>query len=329
MSDTSWTDRLLVVDGHCDSLILRLTRDDPVDLSNVDPIYQVDLPRLRAGGVDCLFTMVGDSDLAQSSLLVDAAHEMCRLHPSDYCLCTTASQVRAARQRGQIALVLTIEGQKMLGENVGHLRNLYRLGVRVASITHGGGGRPELQYDASFFGYVDDVSRENLRRQSKGLTPFARESLAEMARLGIAVDLAHINDAAFWQVLEVAECPVCYTHGACYAVCPHSRALTDEMMVALAEKGGVMGIAFYRRFIDVERATLDRLCDHFVHALEVMGPDHVGIGSDFDGTTRTLWPIPADASGMNGVFEALSARGIDDDTLRKIAGENLLSLLPQ
>lgn len=328
MSDLPWTDRLLVADGHCDSLILRLTRDDPVDLAVADPIYQVDLPRLRAGGADCLFTMVGDSDLTQSGQLVDAAYEMCRRHPADFCLCTTASEVRAARERGLISLVLTIEGQMMFDEDLGHLRNLYRLGVRVASITHGGGGRPELQYDASYFGYIDRAARENLRRQSKGLTAFGRESLSEMGRLGIAADLAHINDAAFWEVIELAECPVCYTHGACYAVCPHSRALTDEMMVALAEKGGVMGIAFYRRFIDEEKATLDRLCDHFIHALEVIGPDHVGIGSDFDGTTRTMWPIPADVSGLNELFEALAKRGVDEDTLHKIAGENLLGLLP-
>lgn len=320
-------DSFLVLDAHNDSLILRLGRGDPLDLAAVDPVYQVDLPRLRQGGVDCLFCMVGDNDLEQSSILVDAAYEMCRAHPDDFSLCVTASEVRTARGMGKIAIVLTIEGQKMFNESLAHLGNWHRLGVRVASITHGGGRRPELQYDPSYFGYISPQERENLRRQSKGLTSFGREALAEMHGLKIPVDLAHINDVAFWEIMHMAECPVCYTHGSCYALCRHSRALTDEMMVALAEKRGVMGIAFYRGFIDRENPSLDRLCDHFLHALEVMGPDHVGIGSDFDGTSRLERPIPEDVSMLEELFQALTKRGVDEGTLGKIAGENFLRLL--
>ena len=224
----------------------------------------------------------------------------------------------------------------MFREDLRHLRNWHRLGVRLASITHGGGRRThedvrrdELQYDPSYFGYVDAEQRENLRRQTRGLTAFGREALAEMARLDIGVDLAHINDAAYWEVMEIAECPVCYTHGACYAVSPHSRALTDEMMRALAEKSGVMGIAFYKAFIDPEHPSLERLCDHFLHALEIMGPDGVAIGSDFDGTSALYRPIPEDVSQMETVLAALADRGVDDETLAKIAGENLLRLLPE
>ena len=298
VTDSRWVDGLLCVDAHCDSLILRWTRDDPLDLADVDPKYQIDLPRLRQGGMDCLFIMVGDNDLAQSGALIDGAYGMCAAHPQDFALCTTVSRVRAAREAGRIAVVLTIEGQKMFAEDLAHLRNWHRLGVRLASITHGGGRRPELQYDPSYFGYISPDERENLRRGSKGLTPFGREALQEMGHLGIAVDLAHINDVAFWEVLELAECPVCYTHGACYALSPHSRALTDEMMRALAEKGGVMGIAFYRQFIDPQHPTMDRLCDHYVHAVEVMGPEHVGIGSDFDGTPRQWRTIPQEVSAL-------------------------------
>ena len=329
MDAQKWIQEHLLLDAHCDSLILRLRRDDPLDLADANAIYQVDLPRLRAGGVDCLFTMVGDRDLAASSVLIDAAYEMCRAHPAEFALCASRAQVQAAFESGQIALVLTIEDQSMFGEDLAHLRNWHRLGVRVANITHGGGVRPELQYDPSFFGYITPREREDLRLQSKGLTPFGREALAEMGRLGIAVDLSHINDVAFWEVLERARCPVCYTHGGCYALSPHSRALTDEMMRALAEKGGVMGIAFYRAFIHPEEPSLERLCDHVVHALEVMGPDHVGIGSDFDGTPNTLRPIPEDVSQMGLLFDALAARGVDQETMIKIAGANFLRLLPE
>jgi membrane dipeptidase len=329
MAMTKGTDGLLVLDAHCDSLILRQVRGDPIDLAVADPVYEVDLPRLRAGGVGCLFCMVGDSDLRQSSLLIDAVHEMARSHPQDFRVCRTAGEVRAACADGRIALVLTIEGQKMFEESLAHLRNWHRLGVRLASLTHGGGRPPELQIDRSFFGYLTADERARLRRHSKGLTPFARDALAQMAALKMPLDLAHANDAAFWEVIETAECPLCYTHGSCYALCPHTRALTDEMMKALADRGGVMGIAFYRHFIDTEAPTLQRLCDHFLHAVEIMGPRHVGIGSDFDGTPGHLRPIPEDCSKMGELFDALTQRGVDAETLRGIAGENFLRLLAE
>ncbi len=320
-------DRPLILDAHCDSLILRQSRGDPMDLADADPIYQVDLPRLRAGGVDCLFLMVGDDDLLQSGLLIGAAHAMCAAHPADFRICRSADEVRAARTNGAIAVVLTIEGQKMFGERIEHLHNWHRLGVRIASLTHGGGGRPEPQVDRSFFGPITVQQRQTLRRQTRGLTDFARESLAEMARLRMPVDLAHVNDAAFWQVIESSDCPVCYTHGSCFALCGHSRGLTDEMMKALARRGGVMGIAFFREFIDARSPSLDRLCDHFLHALEVMGPEHVGIGSDFDGVSRHEATIPEDPSALGQLLEALDGRGVDERTIRLIAGENFLRLI--
>jgi len=327
MSTARRTKRFLVLDAHNDSLVLRQTRQDPIDFADANPVYQVDLPRLRKGGVDCLFCMVGDNNLHQSGILIDAAHEMCRKHAQDFRICRTAAEVRAAQADGTIAIVLTIEGQRMFDEHLEHLRNWHRLGVRVASLTHGSGRRPALQYEASHFGYVGAQERDNLRHQSKGLTPFAREALAEMARLRMPVDVAHVNDVAFWEVLDVAEGPVCYTHGGCYALCPHSRGLTDDMMKALAAKGGVMGLAFLRAFIHQTDPTLDRLCDHFLHALEVMGPEHVWIGSDFDGTSGLYRPIPEDAGQLGALFDALRKRGVGEPTLRLIAGENFLRLL--
>jgi membrane dipeptidase len=320
-------DKRFVLDAHNDSLILRQVRDDPMDLADVNPLYQVDLPRLRSGGMGCLFCMVGDNSLQQSGLLIDAARQMCRTHADDFQLCRTAAEVRRAHTEAKIAIVLTIEGQKMFDEHLEHLRNWHGLGVRVASLTHGGGGRPELQYDASHFGFIVPQERENLRRQSKGLTPFAREALAEMNKLRMAVDVAHLNDAAFWQVMESAECAVSYTHGSCYALSPHSRGLTDEMMRALAERDGVMGIAFYPPFIHPTDPSLEHLCDQFIHAVEVMGPEHVGIGSDFDGMGGTVRPIPEDVSHLGMLFEALAKRGLDEETLCLIAGESFLRLL--
>ena len=324
--------RIPLLDAHNDSIILREVRGDPMDFSAADRVYQVDLRRMKRGGVGGLFVMVGDRNLLQSLRIMGAMHRMCAARRKEFALCLTAEGLLAAMHSGRIGVVMSIESQTMFAERPENVRNWHRLGVRVASLTHGegklGDSSHALQVDNSFFGYLEPDARRILRRQSKGLTAFARESLNIMAELKIPCDLAHANDAAFWQVLECARGPVCYTHGACYALCKHSRNLSDEMMRALAARGGVMGICFYGNFIDEKRPTLDRLVDHFAHALEVMGPDHVGVGSDFDGIARTQVPIIQDAGRVPALWEAMERRGIPKSVVEKIAWKNFLRLLP-
>lgn len=321
----------LTLDAHNDSIILREVRTDPMDFADVDPAYHVDLPRMRRGGLGALFVMVGDSDAHQSLSLIDAVHRMCQEHPADFALCQNAAEVRRANRNGKIGLVMSIEGQSMFGERLANLRNWHRLGVRVASLTHGEGRRGPhscaLQIDASHFGYLDANARQVLFRASKGLTPFARESLREMARLGIVCDLAHANDRTFWETLEWTDGPVAYTHGNCYRLCPHTRNCTDEMLKALAARGGVIGICFYGAFVDEREPTLDKLADHFLHALEVMGEDHVGVGTDFDGIGLHQVPVIPDAAGLPRLWEKLDERGVPARVLRRIAADNFLRLL--
>ena len=323
-----------VLDAHNDALILREVRGDPLDFAGADPTYQVNLARMKKGGMAATFVMVGDSDLLQSLRLIDAVHQMCAAHPKDFALCLNAAEVRRAMRSGRIAIVMSIEGQAMFAERIENLRNWLRLGVRVASLTHGEGSRKRgstphaLQIDPSFFGYLTSDERRTLRRQTRGLTAFARESLDLLAEFGIPCDLAHVNDVAFWETLEYAKGPVCSTHGNCYALAPHSRNLTDEMMRALAERGGVIGLCPYDTFIDEKKATLDRYVDHFMHALEIMGPDHVGVGGDFDGTERQRLPVIQDASRLPLLGEALEQRGVSRTTLEKIAWKNFVRLLP-
>jgi len=320
------------LDAHNDSIILREVRDDPMDFADRDPAYHVDLPRMRKGGLGSLFVMVGDSDLYQSLRMIDAIYAMCDNHPDDFALCLDAAAVRRANRAGKIGLVMSIEGQGMFAEDLGNLRNWHRLGVRIASLTHGEGRRGPnartLQYDGSYFGHLDLATREICRKRSKGLTPFARESLKEMARLGIACDLAHANDKTFWETLEQTDGPVCYTHGNCYSLCRHTRNCTDEMLKALAERNGVIGICFYGSFVDEKDPTLDRLADHYLHALEVMGEDCVGVGTDFDGIGNHQVPVIPDAAGLPKLWEKLSERGVSQRVMKKIARENFLRMIP-
>ena len=221
----------------------------------------------------------------------------------------------------------------MFHENSAGLRLWHELGVRVASITHGEGNRGRvrsaaLQVDASRFGYLTPTERATLLRQTRGLTAFGRESLVEMARLNIACDLAHANERAFWEAVELAEGPLCYTHGNCYSLCPHSRNCTDDMLKALAGKGGVIGICFYGSFVSQTEPGLDLLVEHFLHALEIMGEDHVGVGTDFDGIGEHQTPVIPDAAALPRLWKALAARGVPMRVLKKISRDNFLRLLP-
>ncbi|NLE67966.1 MAG: hypothetical protein GX608_11130 [Lentisphaerae bacterium] len=324
--------RYPVLDAHNDSIILRQVRGDPMDFADVNPRYHVDLPRLRRGGISAIFVMVGEGHLQQSLQLIDAGHCMCAAHPKNFALCLTASDVRRANREDRIALIMSIEGQAMFSERLENLRNWQRLGVRVASLTHGGGNIGadntfELQVDRSYFTYMAADERALVRRQSKGLTSFGSEALDEMARLGLVCDLAHANDNAFWEAIGHGKVKVCVTHGNCHALCPHMRNLTDEMLKALAARNGVIGICFFRFFIDREKPTLDRLADHFIHALEIMGPDHVGIGTDFDGLPSNVLPMIEDAAGLGALWEKLESRGVRPGVLKKIGMDNFLRLL--
>ena len=323
---------LWTLDGHSDSVILRLYNNDPTDLSPVGgKPYHATLPRLRAGRVLGVFMMVGDKQLVPSLRMIEQMHALGRDRPSDFRLCRTASDCREAAAQNRVGIVMTIEGQSMFEEKLELVRLWHRLGVRVFSLTHGEGVEntpTALQGSRSFFGYLSPALREELRKAHRGLTAFGRQALAEMGRLGIPCDLAHVNDATFWDVMEHATGPVCITHGNCAALSPHTRNLTDEMLRALAERRGVLGVCFYTPFVHQTKPTLERYVEHVMHALEILGEEGVGIGSDYDGGSDESQLIVREPSGMNALWEALDKRGLPRETLVKIAHENFLRLLP-
>jgi membrane dipeptidase len=154
-------------------------------------------------------------------------------------------------------------------------------------------------------------------------------SLEEMAKLKIVCDLSHANDATFWEALELSSGKICCTHSNCASICCHSRNLTDSMMKALAEHGGVMGLCFYGEFIDQDSPSLERYVEHILHALTIMGPDHVGIGTDYDGVPPEAFMAISHPGHMNDLWLALEKQGVDEATMRKIAHENFLRLLSE
>ena len=164
------------------------------------------------------------------------------------------------------------------------LNLLYRMGLRALGITHGeGGDDPKLlQGSASAFGACTAADRDEARRDLKGAHRLRPRGAARQQRAGRGVtDLAHVNDRAFYEVLELSSRPVTMTHTAVFSLCPHWRCMTDDQIRALAGAGGVLGIAFAPMFIDRERPTVERLVDHVIYVAELVGVEHVAIGSDF------------------------------------------------
>jgi membrane dipeptidase len=345
------------LDAHCDTLYMRVFLGGeraPEELRGVDPedFFRVTLPRLKEGRVGCLFLNVGDIGLLTSSAIIDYLYTGAWGGAGEVSVCRDAGEVYRTVQSGKLAAVMACEGSFLFLERLDLLRNWHRLGVRVASITHGegqealgwfanmalardsmirAGSSAATQVTPSRDEYMEPELREGLRKKEKGLTAFGRLAVEEMMRLGMVCDLSHSNDATFWDALKLADetggGKFCCTHGNCAALCNHTRNLTDTMMEALATHGGVMGICFFGEFIDEHNPSLERYIGHVVHALDVMGPDHVGIGSDYDGVPPGAFMAIPHPGLMNELWTALCDAGVQKATIRKIAHKNFLRLL--
>ncbi len=320
--------RAVIVDGHNDSLIEHWARKQSYDLTRDWPDYHADLARMRAGGLAAMFSMVGDADLVQGLELWSAMYENLDGHPEAFLLVDGPDDVLRAKREGRVGLIGQLEGGGMLHKSLRVLHTLVKLGVRVAGLTHGeGGGEDHLQKAKSPFGPTTAAEREAARKSPDGLTDFGREAVKELVRLGVVIDLAHANDAAFFEVLEMTSVPVVFSHGNVFALMPHWRNLTVDMLRALAQNGGVIGLATYPEFVDPDPAkrTLDRFADHVEAVCDAVGDGHVGFGADYDGMKATgVVPSYAD---LPRVTQVLLDRGFKEESIHKFWGGNFLRVM--
>ncbi len=329
----------------------------------------MDLPRMREGGLDVQFWSIYLGKPAAKGLAIqealqriDAVHRMVDRYPEQVALATTVEQIRFYAGQGKVVSLMGVEGGHIIEGDLAVLRAFYRLGVRYMTLTH------------SFHtGWADSSgTREDLEPLHHGLTPFGEEVVIEMNRLGMMVDISHVSDDTFWDVLEVTRAPVIASHSSVRAVANHRRNVDDEMLRGLARNGGVVMINFYPAYIDevaadetrayfarwnehlssvrertaedpkarrsayqahfaqypVPQVSLEVLLDHFDHAIRVAGPDHVGIGADWDGVASM--PIGMeDVSQLPNLTRGLLERGHSPQTIRKVLGENLLRVMAQ
>ena len=339
-----------VIDLHCDTPML--LREGSYDLGARNTRGQVDIPRMREGRVTGAFFAVYTSPVRNTALesvqlaleIIDATRREVSRFPDELALATSSGEIEAANRSGRIAIVLGIEGGHMINSSLGVLRTLYELGARYLTLTH--------SKDTPWAG--SSGSDANL-----GLSDFGRSVIREMNRLGMLVDISHVSDQTFWDVIDTTAAPIIASHSSARALAAHKRNMTDEMIRALADKGGVMHINYYNVFLDdayaarssawnranpdtgagdgdartraklaaIGRPPLDTLLDHFDHAIQIAGIESVGLGSDFDGVDGELPEGMEDISQVPNIADGLAKRNYSQDEIDKVLGLNSLRVL--
>lgn len=238
--------RSLVIDTHVD--VAQRYFFEQFDMGRRDAEGSVDIPRLREGGVGAMFCaawvpakLCGAPAVKRALVLLDAVREQVRLHPGALALARTAEEIRQAHRDGRIAVVLCVEGGHSIDNELAVLRAFAALGARYMTLTH----FADTDWAGSSGGLVSAGG-------SKGLSEFGREVVREMNRLGMVVDVSHVSDRTFADVLETTAAPVMASHSCCRAVCPAMRNLTDDMIRALAARGGLLQITFHVGFLSAE-----------------------------------------------------------------------------
>jgi membrane dipeptidase len=328
----------IVVDTHND--ITSPLIDDGFDLgmNGSDPAAKVrthtDLQRMKAGGLGAEFFAVyvgkefvnkkpseGGGAARRALDVIDSVNEQVRRHPESLEMASTAADIRRIVKSGKIAALMGIEGGHAIEDSLRTLRVFYKLGVRYMTLTH--------TNTNDWADSEGDLKNPNVQHHD-GLTDFGRDVVHEMNRLGMMVDISHVADKTFFDVIATTHAPVIASHSSSRVIANHSRNMTDDMLRAMNKNGGVVMVNFYDGFLDPRKAELalrsrsledelkakypddpkrvqseldawrkandpgktplSVLIDHIDHVAKVAGIDHVGIGSDFDGVPFTGLP---------------------------------------
>ncbi|MEP7342315.1 MAG: dipeptidase [Acidobacteriota bacterium] len=337
----------------------------------------IDLPRMKKGGLSGLFfsifmsgTVTGPTAVNNALERIAAVHKLAADMPDKVMLCTTADDIRKAHKEGKVVALLGMEGGHMINNSLPILRMYAALGIRYLTLTH--------SVNTDWADSSGDQPKHN------GLTPFGKDVVRELNKLGVMVDISHVADKTFWDALEVSQSPMIASHSSCRAISGHPRNMTDEMIKALAAKGGVIQINYLDSFIDQKlfeysqkttvartelmkkygiqfgggggggrragtgdgereaamakireelasqfgpppQVTWEKIVEHIDHAVKLVGADHVGLGSDFDG--GSMPEGMKDCAQLPKITEALLRKGYSEKDIRNILGENTVRLL--
>jgi len=315
-----------LIDMHCDT-IGRFLRGQ--DLSKDNPKGHIDIPKLKQGAVDlqvfaCYVGPPGnDEQKNQAAKMafdqIDAVLQLVEENQDDLILVTSPEDMRKLRGNRKTGVLIGIEGGYAIESDLRLLRSFYRSGVRLMTLTHwlhtdwaDASGDPEPLFH--------------------GLTDFGEEVVKEMNKLGMIIDVSHIHDESFWDVIKITDSPIVASHSCCRALSDHHRNMSNKMLKALAKNGGVIGINYFPGFLNAENAkkqkkdrvpvNVQTVVDHIEHVIKVTGSkNHVGLGSDFDGIFSTPEGLEHTGKLVNITAE-LFKRGYKDIDIKKILGGN-------
>lgn len=307
---------MVIVDAHCDTV----TKIMEVEGNLKTNTCHTDLNRMgKYGGFVQFFAAFIEPVYGQAYAMKRAVQIIDRLYNEietykDYVmLCCNYKEIEAALQQKKVAAFLSIEGGDALQGELSALRMFYKLGVRSICLTWN--HRNEI---------ADGVGEG---ATAGGLTVFGRDVVREMNDLGMIIDVSHLSEKGFWDVIELSKSPIIASHSNARKLCSHQRNLRDEQMLALKKNGGVMGMNFYPPFLtETPKAALVDIIRHIEYSTALLGCDHVGIGADFDGIEHT----PEDVQGiqdMDSIFNELAKLNYSEEDISKIAGGNFLRII--
>ncbi|HEY4955173.1 MAG TPA: dipeptidase [Gemmatimonadaceae bacterium] len=355
-----------LIDGHNDlAWAIRESKTAPRDVDAYDlrqhTAGHTDIARLREGMLGGQFwSLYIPGDIADSGFArvqmeqIDIARRMVEKYPETFEWALTSADFRRAHKEGKIGSLLGLEGGHAIENSLGTLRAYYDLGARYMTLTH---NVTTAWADAAL-----DSAKHG------GLTPFGKEVVREMNRMGMLVDLAHVSPATMSDALDVTEAPVIFSHSGARAMVDHPRNVPDSILRRVPANGGVVMVPFVTAFVSREvaayehdeqiysidarkraggdttaahneiaawrashpipHATLSQVADQIEYVRKIVGPDHVGIGGDFDGITTVVVGLE-DVSKYPALFAELAHRGWSDEDMAKLAGENVLRALAQ
>ena len=348
-----------LIDGHNDIPDAIRARGglDSVDFARLQPQLMTDIPKLRAGGVGAQFWAAyvpvttidsGPHPAVYALEQIDLIKRLCAKYPRDLAMAYRAADVERNFKAGKISCLIGIEGGHAIENSVGALRMFAALGVRYITLTH---WRSLSWATAS----TDTAQR--------GLSALGRDVVREMNRVGIVVDLSHVNDATMSDALHATRAPVMFSHSSARALTGHARDVPDSILKLVPGNGGIVMVNFNPGFVSeavrlyedsmesraralraagaaatsvaestkawaarAPKATLGQVADHIEHIRAVAGVDHVGLGSDFDGITEVPVGLE-DVSKFPDLIAELLRRGWSEQDVRKVAGLNALRVL--
>lgn len=322
-----------IIDMHCDTIMALMGNDKTLRESN----NMIDLQKMQQGNylLQCFAMFVpyvsrreveNYSPFEMCHKMIDRYYNELEKNKDLILPAFSSADIENNIKNNKMTALLTIEEGGVCLGNIEFLRNFYRLGVRMMTLTWNFKNEiatPNIDY---FSITREQIAKEGVKpNTTDGLTEFGIEVVNEMNRLGMVIDCSHLGDKGFYDVIKYSTKPIVCSHSCSRTVCNHPRNLTDDMLLKLKENNGVIGINYCHDFIKEDKsiATIKDIVKHIVYIRDLIGIDYIGLGSDFDGISNKDLELK-DASMMNELIIELKNQGFTDEDIDKISYKNVL-----